>query len=310
MNDINRRTLLKLFGAGAAAATMWPLYAGVDAKSGPIKKKIPSTEEALTVIGMGTWRSFNVGSDTALRNDRARVLQAFFQGGGQLVDSSPMYGSSQEVVGYALDKLGHPRQLFSADKVWTQDGGETREQTAESAAKWHAKRFDLMQVHNLLGWEDHLDTLEAMKAADEVRYIGITTSHGRRHGEFEQVMKTHDLDFVQLTYNMVDRSAEKRLLPLAKEKGIAVIVNRPFQGGYLVDRLQRANQPPPEWASEIGCNNWPQFLLKFVVSHPAVTCAIPATTRVEHMEENMGAALGALPDARTRTQMIEHISSL
>lgn len=305
-----RRTFLKLMGAGAAAAAMPPWRAGAAAPSGMIEKPIPSSGEALVAIGMGTWQTFNVGGDAQLRADRARVLEAFFKGGGQMVDSSPMYGSSQDVVGYALNALGRPPRLFSADKVWTRDGAATREQAGESAARWRIKRFDLMQVHNLLSWRAHLDTLEAMKEAGEVRYIGITTSHGRRHGEFERVMRDRDLDFVQLTYNMVDRDVEDRLLPLAREKGIAVIANRPFRGGRLVDRLQRGGKPLPDWAGEIDCENWPQFLLKFIVSHPAVTCAIPATTRVEHMNENMGAARGRLPDAATRRRMLEYLHGL
>ncbi|MGM0559026.1 MAG: aldo/keto reductase [Myxococcota bacterium] len=312
MSDINRRTLLKLLGAGAAATAMWPLAASAEdaERPGPITKKIPSSGEELTVIGMGTWQTFNVGSDPKLRDDRTRVLQTFFQGGGELVDSSPMYGSSQDVMGYALDKLGHPEQLFSADKIWTRDGDETREQFAETAAKWNVKRFDLMQVHNLLSWKEHLETLYEMKEAGEIRHVGITTSHGRRHRDFERVMKTEDLDFVQLTYNLTHRRVEDRLLPLAKEKGIAVIANRPFDGGSLVDRFQRANHPLPEWASEFDISNWPQFLLKFIVSHPAMTCAIPATTRVEHMRENMGAAHGRLPDAKARQRMLEYVESL
>lgn len=325
MNPIERRTLIKLAGAGAAAVFL-PLggnaqnnipnntpantTTNTQQNSGLIKKKIPSSGEAITAIGMGTWQTFNVGGDTQLRNDRTEVLKAFFDGGGQLVDSSPMYGSSQEVVGYALGKLGRPGQLFSAEKVWTSEGGETREQIAATAKAWQVSSFDLMQVHNLLSWRQHLNTLRAMKEAGELRYIGITTSHGRRLDEFEQIMRSQPLDFVQLTYNIEDRWAEERLLPLAKEKGIAVIANRPFGGGALVDYFQRGNKPLPAWAKEINCTNWPQFLLKFIVSHPAVTCAIPATTRVEHMKENMGAAQGQLPDAKMRRQMLNYVRDL
>lgn len=309
MNRLDRRTLLKLMAAGAAAAA-WPLGSLAAMPSGLIQKRIPRTGEALTVIGMGTWRTFNVGSDPVLREDRTQVLEAFFGNGGQMVDSSPMYGSSQDVMGHALDQLGHPEQLFSADKVWTGDGDATREQIAESEAKWNIKKFDLMQVHNLLSWEDHLETLQEMKANGEIRYVGITTSHGRRHGQFEQIMAHHGLDFVQLTYNPVDREAEDRLLPLARERGIAVIANRPFAGGALVSRLQRANAPLPSWAGDIQCRNWPQLLLKFIVSHPAITCAIPATTRVEHMQENMGAARGELPDAAMRKRIINAVAAV
>lgn len=312
MSEIDRRTMLKLMGAGAAAAAMGPLELAAEESpgTGPLTKKIPSSGEELTVIGMGTWQTFNVGGDRKLRKDRTRVLQAFFQGGGEMVDSSPMYGSSQDVMGYALERLGHPKQLFSADKVWTRDGGATREQVAESADKWNIDRFDLMQVHNLLSWEEHLATLYEMKEAGEIRYVGITTSHGRRHGDFERIMKTKDLDFVQLSYNLVDRDVEERLLPLAREKGIAVIANRPFDGGSLVDRFQDPEHPLPGWASEFDIANWPQFLLKFIVSHPAVTCAIPATTKVEHMRENMGAAHGRLPDEKTRQRMLKYVRTL
>ena len=309
MTRLTRRKMLEMLGAGVLAAGL-PSCRALAAEGLPlIRNAIPATGEKLTVIGMGTWRTFNVGNDARLRDARTRVLEALFAGGGEMVDSSPMYGSSQEVLGYALERLDQRAQLFAADKVWTGDGGATRRQTAASGQNWNLARFDLMQVHNLLSWEAHLDTLETMKAAGDVRYIGITTSHGRRHGEFERIMAKRDLDFVQLTYNPANRVAEDRLLPLARERGIAVIANRPFEGGRLVDRLQRRNVPLPDWAGEIGCANWPQFLLKFIVSHPAVTCAIPATTRVEHMNENMGAARGKLPDAAMRRRMIATLDS-
>lgn len=310
MNDhpISRRTMLKGLGAGLAA-TFLPF--GLAAESGDdlITKPIPSTGEKMPVIGMGTWRTFNVGGDPKLRNHRTKILEAFFEGGGRMIDSSPMYGSSQAVVGHGLKKLGMPDRLFSADKVWTRDGDETREQVAESAEEWNVDRFDLMQVHNLLSWKEHLATLYEMKEAGQIRYVGITTSHGRRHAEFEQVMKTQDLDFVQLTYNLIDREVEKRLLPLAKERGIAVIANRPYRGGSLVDRFQGEHKLP-DWAAEFDATNWPQFLLKFIVSHPAVTCAIPATTKVEHMKENMGAAHGTLPDQKMRKRMLAYVATL
>lgn len=307
-NHIDRRTLLKLMGAGVAAAAVWPVGASAEPKD-LIVKKIPSTGEKMTVIGMGTWRTFNVGGDTELRDHRAKILKAFFEGGGRMIDSSPMYGSSQDVVGYGLDKLGHPELLFAADKVWTSDGDETREQIVESRKEWSIPRFDLMQVHNLVAWKEHLPKLQKYKADDKIGYVGVTTSHGRRHDELEKIMRTQKLDFVQLTYNMVDREAEERLLPLAAEKGIAVIANRPFRGGSLPDRFQGKHKLP-EWASEIDCDNWPQFLLKFIVSHPAVTCAIPATTKVGHMRENMGAARGKLPDAKMRKRMLTYVASL
>ncbi len=306
----SRRELLAGAAGSLVTAVLWPLSAGATPAGRLVTKPIPSSGETLPVIGMGTWRTFNVGGDPVLRDARTRVLRAFLEAGGQVIDSSPMYGSSQAVVGYGLDKLGAYDRVFSAEKVWTWDGSETREQIAETASEWRVDQFDLMQVHNLVDWQSHLPTLRAMKEAGELRYIGITTSDGRRHDAFERIMQTEPLDFVQLTYNVVDREAEDRLLPLAADRGIAVLVNRPFRGGSLVDSLQRSGNPIPEWAAEIGCRNWPQFLLKFIVSHPAVTCAIPATTRVEHMREDMGAAREPMPDAGMRRRMVEYIASL
>jgi diketogulonate reductase-like aldo/keto reductase len=226
-----------------------------------------------------------------------------------MVDSSPMYGSAQAVVGHGLEQLGTPESLFSADKVWTSDGGETRQQIDESESKWGIEQFDLMQVHNLVAWRAHLKTLKQMKEAGQVRYIGVTTSHGRRHDELERIMKQEPIDFVQLTYNLTHRAVEDRLLPLAEDRGIGVIANRPFDGGQLVKGLQ-ANHKLPGWAGDIGCDHWPAFLLKFIVSHPAVTCAIPATTKPEHMREDKQAGHGPMPDAKTRRRMIEYVESL
>jgi diketogulonate reductase-like aldo/keto reductase len=259
----------------------------------------------LPLVGLGTWITFNVGSDTEARDSCAEVMQAFFEAGGRLIDSSPMYGSSQAVVGYSLQKLGHPSRLFSADKVWTSSGPAGPSQIEASRRHWTVPRFDLLQVHNLLSWEAHLRTLLAMKAAGEVRYVGITTSEGRRHREFESIMRQHPLDFIQVTYNILDREVEDRILPLAAERGIGVIVNRPFQQGALIDRLERHRLPT--WATEIDARTWAQFVLKFIVSHPAVTCAIPATTRVDHVNENMAATTGPLPDAAMRARMIAYV---
>jgi diketogulonate reductase-like aldo/keto reductase len=233
-------------------------------------------------------------------------MRAFFQAGGRLIDSSPMYGSAQEVIGYGLKKLGRPANLFAADKVWISDGDEGRTQIEKSRQLWGIPRFDLLQVHNLLSWQAHLPTLFAMKAAGRLRYVGITTSHGRRHDEMAEIIASQPLDFVQFTYNLIDREAEQRLLPLARERGIAVIVNRPFQQGALLDRLGR--RPLPPWAAEIDCSSWAQFALKFVISHPAVTCAIPATTRVAHVRENLGAATGRLPDQAMRARMAAFVA--
>ena len=196
--------------------------------------------------------------------------------------------------------------VFSADKVWTSSDGP--EQIEQSRRYWGVPRFDLLQVHNLLSWQDHLKTLYAMKEAGQLRYVGITTSEGRRHDLFEEIMRTEPLDFVQLTYNIVDREAEERLLPLARDRGMAVIVNRPFQQGDLTREL--AGETLPEWAAEIGAASWAQFILKFILSHPAVTVAIPATSRVDHVRENLAAAQGLLPDEAMRRRMAAYVQDI
>ena len=298
-NDTRRRLL------GAIAAV--PLL-GLAQQARPASRAIPSSGEAVPLVGLGSWITFNVGNDPVARDASTEVMRAFFQTGGRLIDSSPMYGSAQDVIGYGLRKLGRPTNLFAADKVWISDGDEGRAQVETSRRLWGIPRFDLMQVHNLLSWQAHLPTLFAMKAAGQLRYVGITTSHGRRHDDMEQVMASQPIDFVQFTYNLIDREAEQRLLPLARERGIAVIVNRPFQQGALLDRLGR--RPLPPWAAEIECASWAQFALKFVISHPAVTCAIPATSRVDHVRKNLGAAAGRLPDQALRSRMAAFVARL
>jgi diketogulonate reductase-like aldo/keto reductase len=301
-----RRAVLRAMATTAAAALFRPLSAV--AHAAPITRPIPSTGEQLPVVGLGTWITFNVGDDAELREECAAVMRAFFREGGRLIDSSPMYGSSQSVIGDGLQKLGKPSGLFSADKVWISSGSRGPEQIEESRAQWGIRRFDLLQVHNLLAWGEHLPTLLAMKAEGRVRYVGITTSEGRRHEELETIMASRPIDFVQVTYNVLDREVEDRILPLARDRGIAVIVNRPFRQGALIREVER--HPLPAMASEIGAANWAQFLLKFIVAHPAVTCAIPATGKVAHVVENMGAATGSLPDAAIRRRMVAHVEGL
>jgi diketogulonate reductase-like aldo/keto reductase len=278
------------------------------AQTGPITRPIPSSGEQLPVIGLGSWITFNVGDDGELRDECAQVMRAFFAAGGRLIDSSPMYGSSQAVIGYGLRRLGQPTALFSADKVWVSSGPRGPEQIEESRQHWGVRRFDLLQVHNLLAWEAHLPMLFAMKKAGNLRYVGITTSEGRRHDEVEKIMAAHPIDFVQVTYNPLDREVESRILPLARDRGIGVIINRPFREGALIRSVER--HPLPSWAGEIGASNWAQVILKFIVSHPAVTCAIPATSQVAHLEENMGAGSGPLPDAALRARIVAHMERL
>jgi diketogulonate reductase-like aldo/keto reductase len=303
---VSRRAMIRTLSAGVAATLVRP-WAAL-AQSAPITRPIPSSGERLPVIGLGSWITFNVGDDPQLRDECAAVMRAFFAAGGQLIDSSPMYGSSQNVIGYGLRKLGRSNRLFSADKVWISSGSRGPEQIEESRVHWGVPRFDLQQVHNLLAWEEHLPMLFAMKSAGRVRYVGITTSEGRRHAEVEKIMASQPLDFVQVSYNPVDREVEDRILPLAQERGIAVIINRPFQEGALIRRLRR--HPLPPWSSEAGAANWAEFILKFIVSHPAVTCAIPATSQVAHVTENMRAATGRLPEAGMRRRMAAYVAAL
>jgi diketogulonate reductase-like aldo/keto reductase len=282
--------------------------AAVPARAQPAvaTRAVPSTGEALPVVGLGTWITFNVGQDAPARARCAEVMRAFFEAGGRVVDSSPMYGSSQGVVGEGLRKLGAAGRVFSADKVWT--SGDGADQAEASRRLWQVDRFDLLQVHNLLAWEKQLPLVLEMKARGRARLVGITTSEGRRHAQIEQIMRTQRIDFVQFSYNLLDREVESRLLPLARDRGIAVLANRPFREGALLRQLAR--HPLPPWAAEIGCGSWAQFALKFVISHPDVTCAIPATSRVDHVRENLGVARGALPDAGMRKRMADHVAAL
>ena len=300
-----RRLLQGMLCAGAAAALP---FAPAAANDGVLTRPIPRSGEQIPVLGLGSWITFNVGDDVEAMDECAEVVRAFFAAGGRMIDSSPMYGSSQDTIGHALRKLGRQNDVFAADKVWTGDGEDGPEQIETSRRRWSVPAFSLLQVHNLLAWEAHLDTLFALRAAGKLRYVGITTSEGRRHAEFERIMRSQPLDFVQLTYNLLDREAEQRLLPLAAERGIAVICNRPFREGALIDDLQ--GKPLPGWAAEIGCRSWAQCLLKFIIGHPAVTCAIPATSRVDHVVENMAAARGVLPDQRLRQRMIDDVEAL
>ncbi len=296
---IARRTFL---GAAAAALVARPVLAA------PLFKTIPSTAERIPAIGMGTWRTFDVGSNEALRAQRTEVLNTFFDRGGAVIDSSPMYGSSQAVVGDALARLGRKGDVFSADKVWIRGGGNGPGQIAETARRWGVPDFDLLQVHNLLSWRDHLETLFAMKEAGRLRYVGVTSYSGLRYDAIARIMADHPIDFIQITYNIADREAEARLLPLAAERGVAVIANRPYREGALIDYVNRF--PLPDMAAEIGAANWAQFLLKFIISHPALTVAIPATRRVDHMIENMGALDGPAPDDNFRREMIRVFEAL
>ena len=270
---------------------------------------IPSSGEKVPAIGLGSWLTFAIDLDDEVElGSRVAILREFLKLGGGLLDSSPMYGVAEEVIGIGLNRIGHQKGLFSATKVWTKGNRQGFLQMENSRVLWGLPDFDLMQVHNLLDWETHLPTLHTMKEIGDIRYVGVTTSHGRRHDKLMHIMSTQSLDFVQFTYNMLDREAEQYLLPMAKDKGIAVIINRPFKRGGLFDKFERYELPV--WAKEIDCANWAQFFLKFIISHPAVTCTIPATSQLAHLRENMGASYGRLPDQAMRIKMVQYVKNL
>jgi len=301
---VSRRKFLKAAWSMSALMALWPKEL-LAAKANVIKRTIPSSGERLAVIGMGTSGTF---SDEVSKEQLVEVMQTFFDHEGQLIDSSPMYGPAERLVGDVLKTTKNTGGLFVATKVWT-DGKESGiKQMQESMRRIGVKVIDLMQIHNLRDWRVHIPTLREWKEQGKIRYLGITTSHGSRHGELENIMKTEQLDFVQFSYNLVDREAEQRLFPIAADKGIGTLINRPFQRGGMFDKVE--GKKLPEWAAEFDCTSWAQFFLKFVVSHPQVTNVIPATSKPKHMVDNMGAGYGRLPDAKMRERMVRYLEAL
>lgn len=305
---MQRRDFLVLSAASTALLAL-PML-GLPTSKLLLKRPIPSTGEKISSVGMGTWITFDVSTKQSSIDDRTEVLKHFFNNGGGMIDSSPMYGTAQTVLGKCLKQLPlqPPTTLFSATKVWTPGEWLGIQQMQASQELWGLDNIDLMQVHNLVDWKTHLNTLREWKESERIRYLGVTTSHGRRHEELINIMQTEPLDFVQFTYNITHIEAENALLPLATEKGIAVIINRPFDGGRLFNKVK--NKPLPDWAKEFDCHNWAQYFLKFILSHPAVTVAIPATSQTNHMDENMGALIGSLPDVRMRKKMLSYYHSI
>ena len=272
------------------------------------RKPIPHTGEDLPVIGLGTWQTFDVGLNQPAREPLKAVLREFARAGGSVIDSSPMYGNSETVAGDLAAELGVHKQLFLATKVWTSGREAGVRQMEESFRRLRAQRMDLMQVHNLVDYRTHLATLRRWKAEGKVRYIGVTHYTASAYNELARVIASEELDFVQLNYSLVEREAEKRLLPFAAEKQLAVLVNRPFAEGRLFRRAR--GKSLPAWAMGIGCASWAQFFLKFIISHPAVTCAIPATSKLDHLADNMRAGLEPIPDAKDRDRMARYFAEL
>ena len=267
-------------------------------------KQIPSTREPLPAIGVGTWQTFDVGADSAARAQLRDVLKLLK---GNVVDSSPMYGSSESVAGDLIAELGTRAQLFMATKVWTRGRAEGIAQMETSFKRLRVERMDLMQIHNLVDVETHTKTLLEMKSRKKIRYLGITHYTSSAYAEVERWLKTRQYDFLQINYSLGERESEDRILPLAKDLNVAVIANRPFAEGALFSRAKGKALPP--WAAELGITSWAQYFLKWIVSHPAVTCAIPGTGNPKHMQDNLGAGRGALPDAAARRRMTEHFDA-
>lgn len=308
MNDMNRRDALRLItGAMGVVACSAHAVPSAPAGTGMLKRPIPSSNEMLPVIGLGTWQTFDVGNSNADRAPLKKVLQTFIDQGGSVIDSSPMYGRSEDVAGELASQLGLHPTLFVATKVWTQGKSAGIKQMQDSLRKLRANPIDLIQVHNLVDVETHLATLREWKRDRQVRYIGITHYTASAQDEVLRVAQAHPVDFIQINYSVGEREAEKRLLPFARDQGIAVIANRPFASGELFRRLR--NKPLPAWAGEIDCSSWAQLMLKYVISHPAVTCAIPATANPVHVLDNMQAGYGRMPDDRLRTMIVNELSA-
>jgi diketogulonate reductase-like aldo/keto reductase len=301
---MDRRSFLEL--AGALAAVAWSRRASA-AGGRMIEKRIPRTGEALPAIGMGSWATFDVGDSDTARQPLREVLKLFVGAGVRLVDTSPMYGRAEAVLGELLAARDAPR-VFMATKVWTDGRRAGEEQIARSMALLRVSALDLLQIHNLRDWAAHRQTLVELKDRGKVRYIGITHYTVSAYEDLERVIRAADWDFVQLNHSIATRTAEDRLLPLCADRGIAVLANRPFEEGSVFARVRGRALPP--WASDFDCSSWAQFFLKYVISHPSVTCAIPATANPSHMADNLAGGNGRLPDERTRRQMAQYFESL
>jgi diketogulonate reductase-like aldo/keto reductase len=320
-DEITRREAAKLIGASAAGLLLPVRASRAQAKSESstmLRRPIPSSGEKIPVIGLGTWRTFDVDLTSDNRRQLADVLSLFIKLGGRVIDTSPMYGRAEDVIGDLTATLGirdklataspSGGRLFLATKVWTQGEENGIREMERSMVRLRAKQIDLMQVHNLVDVHTHLATLREWKEQGRIRYFGITHYESSAFAEVEKIMRSEKLDFVQINYSIMEREAEEGVLPLAQERGIAVLVNRPFGGGDLFNRVR--SKSLPEWSAEFDCRSWAQFFLKWIVANPAVTCAIPATAKPRHLEDNMQAGIGRLPNASMRQRMVESIGSL
>lgn len=304
--QITRRTASKLLALGTTSLLANPLSLFQSQKS-MNTRPIPSSGEQIPIVGLGTWQSFDVGNSAEEREPLKEVLRILTDHGGSLIDSSPMYGRSEKVVGDLTTELKLKGKIFEATKVWTSGQDAGIQQMHTSMKLMQANPMDLMQIHNLVDWRTHLKTLRKWKAEGKIRYIGITHYHKGGYAEVEQIMRNESLDFIQINYNLAVRDAAERILPLAKDKGVAVLINRPYEGGSLFRATK--NKSLPTWAQEFGAESWGQFFLKFILAHPAVTCVIPGTSKARHMRDNVQAGFGGLPTEEHLKRMIRFISA-
>ena len=309
--DMSRRDATRLIAA-ATAGTLLPFgtsqMLGANETNAMITRAIPPSGEKVPVIGLGTWQTFDVGSSQSERAPLEQVLSELTKLGGRVIDSSPMYGRSEEVIGDLATKLQSQEKLFLATKVWTTGRQAGVDSMDRSFRRFRTKRIDLMQVHNLVDVTTHLPTMREWKAAGRFRYIGVTHYNESAFSEVEKVLRSEKLDFLQINYSLGEREADRRILPLAQERGVAVMINRPFGGGGLFRQVR--SKPLPDWAAEFDCRSWAQFLLKWIVGHTAVTCVIPATADPDHLRDNAAAGIGKLPDAKMRQRMAEYVGTL
>jgi diketogulonate reductase-like aldo/keto reductase len=308
--NISRRQATRLIAQSAAGLLLAPVGSSSEGaeektKLALLQRAIPSSGELLPAIGLGTWQAFDVGSASGERQPLEEVLALFTKLGGRVVDSSPMYGRAEQVIGEIATKLNLHHALFTATKVWTTGRQQGVGSMEKSLAKLRVKRIDLMQVHNLVDAQTHLNTLRDWKEQGRTRYLGITHYSSSAYEEVARLLRSEKLDFVQINYSLLERGAEEQILPLAQDRGVAVLVNRPFGAGELFARVRQ--KPLPDWVAEFDCHSWAQFFLKWIVAHPAVTCAIPATSKARHLEDNMQSGVGRLPDGKLRQRMVELI---
>jgi diketogulonate reductase-like aldo/keto reductase len=305
---MTRREVAKVLG-GTAATLILPISAqGKRESSAMLTRSIPSSSEKLPVIGLGTWQAFDVSLTADIRKQLEDVLSLFIKLGGRVIDSSPMYGRAEAVIGELTSVLGIREKLFLATKVWTRGKQSGVQSIERSMALLHTNRIDLMQVHNLVDVNTQLATLREWKQRGRIRYIGITHYESGALSEIEKLMRSETFDFLQINYSLMEPEAEERILPLAQERGIAVIANRPFGAGDLFGKVR--SKPLPDWATDFDCRSWAQFFLKWIVANPAITCAIPATNKPHHLEDNMQGGVGPLPDVKMRRRMMELVGSL